>query len=776
MRNSLLTRATFLLLFITTCFQTHAQYVRSSHVSFSPQELIEDILFSSNCVDDVQLQESISGNFNDGMLSYGFFESVNSDFPFENGIVLSTGRLSNIEGPNDSLSDDTAPGWIGDADLEEVLGLTSGETINATVLRFTFTPKAQNISFRYIFASEEYRDNNRTTCDFSDAFAFLIRPQGSQSYNNIAVVPGTDTPVAVTTVRPQIGNFCDAINEEFFGQFNPVQSAIGLNGQTDVLTAEAQVIPNQTYEVKLVIADEGNARFDSAVFLEANSFNVGFNLGNDRTGFNSLCQDDALELEIPSNLQSNPVTWFFNGNPIPNETSPTYTVSEANLGSGTYSAEVILGNDCTATDSIEINFESPTQAGNLALAQCTSNEPDVFFNLNSIVAQLNAQGLNLVPVDYFENLTDAENATNPINSPESYEYSNQNVFVRLSNSFGCVSITEIELSLETTLFPEITFETCSPSEETTLRFDVFATLNRIRDESNVSGTINLYRSQADAANANDPVTGTTIILEKEDLPSTYFARVSSTLGCDGLIPVRFDVTPQVEVNDPVVDLLFCREDTYIVLESEFDDINYEFSWSTGETSSSISVSEPGTYEVTIDLVNAPSQNCSATKTFNVEVSSIAELDYRIFGFPGNYTVEILATGEGDYEYALNSSAYQESPIFSNLESFNTAKVRDKLGCGNSEISFSTLVFPEFFTPNGDGINDVWIPEGISTSGFELITIDIFDRYGKLISVLRPNSNGWDGTFNGRNMPQEDYWYKVRLTNGTVMTGSFTLKR
>ena len=85
--------------------------------------------------------------------------------------------------PNTSLSDDDAPGWGGDQDLEDILGVSN--TTNATVLEFDFTPNANIIQFRYIFASEEYQENDSSTCIYSDVFAFLIKPQGG-NYTNIA--------------------------------------------------------------------------------------------------------------------------------------------------------------------------------------------------------------------------------------------------------------------------------------------------------------------------------------------------------------------------------------------------------------------------------------------------------------------------------------------------------------------------------------------------------------------------------------------------------------
>ena len=88
---------------------------------------------------------------------------------------------------------------------------------------------------------------------------------------------------------------------------------------------------------------------------------------------------------------------------------------------------------------------------------------------------------------------------------------------------------------------------------------------------------------------------------------------------------------------------------------------------------------------------------------------------------------------------------------------NTVIVNDKNGCGTLEQPFLVVGYPKFFTPNGDGIHDNWNVLGIE----ELIdpTIFIFDRYGKLLKQL-DDATGWDGTFNGRELPSSDYWFRL----------------
>jgi gliding motility-associated-like protein len=83
---------------------------------------------------------------------------------------------------------------------------------------------------------------------------------------------------------------------------------------------------------------------------------------------------------------------------------------------------------------------------------------------------------------------------------------------------------------------------------------------------------------------------------------------------------------------------------------------------------------------------------------------------------------------------------------------------------------------KFFTPNGDGINDLWEISGLLDNTTEDILLQVYDRYGKLLRSFTNADQGWDGTYNGRDLPTNDYWYRIRLTDGTVETGSFTLKR
>lgn len=141
----------------------------------------------------------------------------------------------------------------------------------------------------------------------------------------------------------------------------------------------------------------------------------------------------------------------------------------------------------------------------------------------------------------------------------------------------------------------------------------------------------------------------------------------------------------------------------------------------------------------------------------------------------NY-IEIIATGDGDFEYSIDGVNFQDSPIFSGvLGGVYTAKIRDKDGCGEDFQKVIIIDYPKYFTPNGDGFNDVWQIKGIEK--YPLADIRIFDRYGKFIKQIKPSINdGWDGTFNGKTLPSSDYWFTANLDGNKTITKHFTLKR
>ena len=408
--------------------------------TLTPQQLIENILVNSGCVSVSNFSAS-GGNFGTGELSYGYFNANGSSFPFQEGIILSTGKLNSTIGPNSNFSDDgNGIGWTGDSDLNTALGLSN--TFNASVLEFDFVPNANNISFEYIFSSEQYLLNPSSgQCNFTDGFAFLLKEATATTYDNLALIPGTSTPVRVNTVRGS-GTICPPANEAYFDAFNTGNYPTTFDGQTKILTAQSVVTPGTLYHIKLVIADEGNGRFDSGIFLRAGSFISEKDLGIDRliaTG-NPLCNNEVLTLNATQAGATN-YQWFQNGNPV-GTNSPTFNVTSA----GTFSVEIDINATCTLTGEIEIEY-----APNLVITKdvfdiCDSDIDGIAtFNLGTIQTQI----FNNLPTNFTVALFDSPTSTTPL--PSSYPNTTpfqQIIYARIINIQNCYGNIPITLNVK----------------------------------------------------------------------------------------------------------------------------------------------------------------------------------------------------------------------------------------------------------------------------------------------------------------------------------------
>ncbi len=407
--------------------------------TYTAQQLIENILVNSGCITVSNFSAS-GGNFGTSEFSYGYFNANDSAFPFQDGIVLSTGKLNSAVGPNTNFSDSgIGIGWNGDSDLNTALSLTN--TFNATVLEFDFIPNANTISFDYIFASEQYLLNPASNqCNYTDGFAFLLKEASATTYQNLALVPGTSIPVKVNTVRGS-GTICPAANETYFDAFNTGTYPTAFDGQTKVLTAQAILIPGNLYHIKLVIADEGNARFDSGIFLRAGSFMSEKDLGPNRliaTG-NSLCTNEILTLNATQNGATN-YKWFKNGNQV-GTNSATYDVSSA----GIYAVEITINTTCIITGNIEIEYAPNITTLITSFTACDINTPGY---ANFDLAIIKTQIFNNLPSSYSVAFFESASATTALPANFTNTLANQQIiYARIISLENCYSNIPITLNV-----------------------------------------------------------------------------------------------------------------------------------------------------------------------------------------------------------------------------------------------------------------------------------------------------------------------------------------
>lgn len=206
-------------------------------------------------------------NFTGG-ISGGLGSTMNS------GVVLGTGYLntSNALGGSGFKSENTSGGSI--AQLNTIAGFS---TYNGIILEFDFVPITNQIAVNFQFGSEEYNDYVNT--GYNDAFAFFISGPGIAGNQNLAVVPSTSTPVTINTINNGYSggvssgpcNNCSYYVDNVLGSVNP------MDGYTSGLSASTAVIPCQTYHIRLMIADGGDWRLDSWVFIQQSGL---FAVGN----------------------------------------------------------------------------------------------------------------------------------------------------------------------------------------------------------------------------------------------------------------------------------------------------------------------------------------------------------------------------------------------------------------------------------------------------------------------------------------------------------------
>ena len=234
--------------------------------------------------------------------------------------------------------------------------------------------------------------------------------------------------------------------------------------------------------------------------------------------------------------------------------------------------------------------------------------------------------------------------------------------------------------------------------------------------------------------------------------------------------------------------------TYPVeIKTLLNSIDYTFQWYNGhdglvgneilgEINTSFTTSTVGLYSVKVTNISNVA-NCSTVFNLSTENSitpntlTVTPNELIAFGIDNSITA-IVTPVSNDYLYSINGTSFQSSNVFTNIPGGDyTLTVINKFGCGDLSAEFTIVDYPNYFTPNADGFNDTWNIKG--SSALETAIIRIFDRYGKLIKEIEPNTEGWNGTFNGVPLPSTDYWFTIEYTKNTIkkeFKGHFSLIR
>jgi len=261
--------------------------------------------------------------------------------------------------------------------------------------------------------------------------------------------------------------------------------------------------------------------------------------------------------------------------------------------------------------------------------------------------------------------------------------------------------------------------------------------------------------------------------------------INTNCTAERIIPFIVHPTPKIDQDDT---FLICAPGTQITLDAGIIDnalpSTYSYQWYLngvalpGSTNPSYIASTAGLYSVRV----TNSFGCFKTRLINVIKSEIANIqNISVTDMTEINSILVSVSGIGNYEYALDdiSGPYRSTGFFNNVPmGLHELYVRDQNGCGIvGPIPVAVLGIPPYFTPNGDGFHDYWNVMGISPlSSNAGSIIYIFDRYGKLLTQIKPISAGWDGRYNDHEMPADDYWFTIQFKDGRNVNGHFTLKK
>ena len=763
MKHSKFFQSLFCFLSLILINYTQAQYI-SVDPNYTAGQLVKDILIgpqNASCitVDNVTV---LGANFGTGESSFGYFNKNGSVFEIDEGIILSSGKISEAVGAFPGIQSSTASGWIGDPDLEN--GANINNTTNATILEFDFiSNQSDKISFDYMFLSEQYlRQGDPGTCGYTDGFAFLIKKITDTDYKNIAVIPGTQVPITSNNVRGA-GGKCPEVNNTYFGHYNPDYGPVSFNGQTAILTARADVVPGQKYHIKLVVADQGNDLYDSGVFLKAGSFTGNINIGNDLTINNA----DPLCENIPYRIEPNPplsdpsakYSWFKDGQPIvgvPINQSYYDVINEE----GNFSVNVVLGSGCRLEGNVKIEKAPIAQIDNTPIMVCDGNFDGKY---SARLSDFNSQIVMNYSQDF--NIAYSLSPTGVAIDPDSDFIFTQNpqiLYVKVG-AFSCApKIYQIQFYYGNRLgmTPDQSFDVCDEDLSNSEPVNLANYLGEITTETGYTTTYFATEAQAKAG-GNSTINA----IQTIDSNKVFFIRIEKNGACPNYVKVNLNF------KKPKKSALLLDE-PYVICKGETKDLDAGLGFTSyrwyRESSPSITIGtnhdiqnlSPDSYVVELEF-----NDCK----FPQKVKIIEDTDPVIDNvlIDGTTITVLVSGGTKPYQYALDNGSYQTSNIFTNVDlGSHTIYVQDLYGCSVFTKDFTLINTQNVITPNNDGFND-FIDYSSLLTKLEP-RFEIYDRNGILVFKGDVNNQFiWNGTSNGRVLPTSSYWYLLEWNESST---------
>lgn len=681
-------------------------------------------------------------SFSGSSQSIGTFTSGfnNGNMGITSGLVLSTGNVTQLPGAGSAFCSTNTNGGSD----PQLAPLITQNIYDATVLEFDFVPVSDTLKFKYVFGSEEYPEFVNSINDVFGFFVSGFNPYGGMYNNvNVALIPNTTTPITINNVNQNV-------NSNYYVN-NASGTYVKLDGFTTVLTAWIRVLPCLTYHIKIAIGDAQDHIYDSAVFLEANSFMSNAVMLSSST-VSSIdttavegCNDAVLTFRIPQvkNIPTN--VYFYPGGTATNGVDyaqlPQFAVIPAGQDSVSITIHPFLDSIAEPTEFIEFIVSTSPCTTDTIRVYIKDNTPPISNMANDTVmcgsgiASLNSN----ISGGYL---------------PYSYLWSTGDTTLSIS----------VSPNITTTYFLQIT-DLCQNDTLDSITVIVSEPKYNINNDTICTGDTafvfvndtmnNYYQWISSGAVSNS--------LNSAPISDTYFSFIANdTLGCT-IIDSAFVKVNSLPIIKTCNDTTICFGDNATLIAYG----NYNFFWENGVNQAINVVSPSG--DSTFGVVFIDSNMCKNSSNVKVKVVPIpnAEIISPVDSICIGNTITLTATGGEEYLWNTGTAFpdINVTPFTPTTYTVTVTNILNSTKCSDV-ASFSLDVkkcnffyFPNAFTPNGDGLNDGFGVVG-EFGALESYQIFIYNRWGKLVFTSNNPNEKWDGKYKGTDVQGDVYSYYV----------------
>ncbi len=759
-----------------------AQLIINTNVT--AQQIVETLLGCASSASNISMSCAAGASAK--------FYATNTNLGIDSGIIFTSGQAINAIGPNNGCCDGTNNFLPGNANLSALCGQP---TFDACILEFDVLMNTDTLKFNYVFGSDEYPEWVGTV--FNDVFALWLSGPGIVGQKNLAIVPGTSFPVTISNVNCTIGfgayYVCnDPANTLCPPAYNCPTSVpattIEYDGLTKVLEAKHPVVPGQTYHLTFAIADAGDGIYDSGVFVEADFLKqIKVDILSDTFNFINPFNGELTVVEGCKQGVFNFYTDLYH--------TDTVYVPIVIGGTAVNGVDYIWINDTIMFlpyDSMASIFIGAYPDG---LAEGSETiiiytiDPCTNLPIDSMVMYL----IDEFPFTVSNDTTICEQGVATLSATYSPYYT---YAWSPPTDVACATCAQTTATpSNTTIFiVGVGLDNCVKYDSVQVTVDVIQPYAGEDRDICEGDTTQLLASGGTAYSWSPPTAlSNPFIANPLAYPTDTTVYIVTVQGnyplCFDYDTVRVNVVPDVIVQAGV-DTAVCSGMPVQLWASG----GVQYVWTPNEYLNNTTIANPVAtpYATTLyKVIVTNAYGCVDSQEVLLEVfpEPVVTVNQPYEIFLGESAQLFAHCGLGS-SYEWHPPTYLNDPRIYNPVSTPSedityqVKITTADGCtyfASTSVKIIhdlLVVIPNAFTPNGDGINDLFKP--IFRGSYDLHQFKIFDRWGNTLFSASHPEEGWDGSYRGKEAEVGTYVYYLEIVdgNGTLQTkkGFFTLLR